>query len=181
MTGRGAGGAGGRRIAGRRQQQEGALEVLPRFLHCSRREAQAVSAELAPLEAPPHRTVITALPAAAAHPAEVQPSIRHPTAPAAPAAQVSACAPSTRVQSVELSAPTPAPRSDAQPLTADLRRLHVTVSKRFMEKLEAARDALSHSHLFHNDLAARRVYGDELMNRFSRCRSAGDPRPAPPR
>jgi len=27
-----------------------------------------------------------------------------------------------------------------------LRRLHVTVSKRFMEKLEAARDALSHSH-----------------------------------
>ena len=39
-----------------------------------------------------------------------------------------------------------APRSAAQPLTADLRRLHVTVSKRFMEKVEAARDALSHSH-----------------------------------
>ena len=38
------------------------------------------------------------------------------------------------------------PRAEAQPLTADLRRLHVTVSKRFMEKLEAARDALSHSH-----------------------------------
>jgi hypothetical protein len=38
------------------------------------------------------------------------------------------------------------PRSAAEPLTADLRRLHVTVSKRFTEKLEAARDALSHSH-----------------------------------
>jgi hypothetical protein len=56
------------------------------------------------------------------------------------------------VQSVELEvalAPAPAraaPRSAAAPLTADLRRLHVTVSKRFMEKLEAARDALSHSH-----------------------------------
>src|SRR5512145_2763757 len=90
--------------------------VLPRFLHCSRREAQAVSAELAPMEAPPHRTVVTALPA------EVQPAVLGSFTPAAPAAQVPACAPSTRVQSVELAAP--APRSDAQPLTADLRRLH---------------------------------------------------------
>lgn len=39
-----------------------------------------------------------------------------------------------------------APRALAEPLTADLRRLHVTVSKRFLEKLEGARDALSHSH-----------------------------------
>jgi hypothetical protein len=38
------------------------------------------------------------------------------------------------------------PRSAFEPLTADLRRLHVTVSKRFTEKLEAARNALSHSH-----------------------------------
>jgi hypothetical protein len=123
-------------------------EVLPRFLHCSRREAQVVSAELAPMETPPHRTVVTALPVVAARPteAEVQPLVLRSFTPAAPAAQVLACAPSTRVQSVELSAPTPAPRSDAQPLTADLRRLHVTVSKRFMKKLEAARDALSHSH-----------------------------------
>src|SRR5512145_1235863 len=47
-------------------------EVLPRFLHCSRREAQAVSAELAPMEAPPHRTVVTALPAVAARTPEVR-------------------------------------------------------------------------------------------------------------
>ncbi len=32
------------------------------------------------------------------------------------------------------------------PLTADLRRLHLTVSKRLLDKLDAARDALSHSH-----------------------------------
>jgi hypothetical protein len=43
-------------------------------------------------------------------------------------------------------APSPAPRSTTEPLTADLRRLHVTVSKRFLAKLDAARDALSHSH-----------------------------------
>jgi hypothetical protein len=36
-------------------------------------------------------------------------------------------------------------RDSAEPLTADLRRLHVTVSRRFLEKLEAARDALSHA------------------------------------
>jgi 5-methylcytosine-specific restriction endonuclease McrA len=33
----------------------------------------------------------------------------------------------------------------AEPLTADLRRLHVTVSRRFLSKLEAARAALSHA------------------------------------
>ncbi|MFL5299346.1 MAG: HNH endonuclease [Anaeromyxobacteraceae bacterium] len=35
-------------------------------------------------------------------------------------------------------------RDETEPLTADLRRLHVTVSRRFLEKLAAARDALSH-------------------------------------
>ena len=80
----------------------------------------------------------------------------------------SARAPVAAVQPIELGMPVPAapaapppvrmdppasapmarvpPRSTAEPLTANLRRLHVTVSKRFTEKLEAARDALSHSH-----------------------------------
>ncbi len=31
------------------------------------------------------------------------------------------------------------------PLTAELRRMHINLSKRFLEKLDAARDALSHS------------------------------------
>src|SRR6202521_4365657 len=44
-------------------------------------------------------------------------------------------------------APLPAARPDEiEPLTADLRRFHTTVSKRFLAKLAAARDALSHSH-----------------------------------
>jgi HNH endonuclease len=37
------------------------------------------------------------------------------------------------------------PRDSEQPLTAELSRLHVTVSRRFLAKLEAARDALSHA------------------------------------
>ena len=44
-------------------------------------------------------------------------------------------------------APLPAARPDeVDPLTGDLRRFHTTVSKRFLDKLAAARDALSHSH-----------------------------------
>jgi hypothetical protein len=40
----------------------------------------------------------------------------------------------------------PPPRDVVEPLTRDLRRLHVTVTREFEKKLEAARDALSHSH-----------------------------------
>jgi len=42
--------------------------------------------------------------------------------------------------------PASPPRTAVEPFTADLRRLHVTVSRRLMEKLAAARAALSHSH-----------------------------------
>jgi len=37
-------------------------------------------------------------------------------------------------------------RDATEPLTADLRRLHVTVSRRILAKLEEARSALCHSH-----------------------------------
>jgi hypothetical protein len=113
-------------------------EVLPRFFHRSRQEAKAVSAELCPMEAAPHRTVVTTLPVVASSRGEAVPQ--------------PALVPGRSVQPVELGvpavevAPRPVQRSAAEPLTAELRRLHVTVSKRFMEKLEAARDALSHSH-----------------------------------
>jgi hypothetical protein len=39
-----------------------------------------------------------------------------------------------------------APRDEVVPLTTELRRLHITVSRPFLDKREAARDALSHSH-----------------------------------
>jgi hypothetical protein len=41
--------------------------------------------------------------------------------------------------------PRPAPLDTAEPVTAELSRLHVTVSRRFLAKLEAARAALSHA------------------------------------
>src|SRR5574341_2163484 len=116
---------------------ENRLEVLPRFFHASKQEAKAIAAEIRPQEVVPRRELVTAVTLVAPRPLP-------PAEPPSPVRQTSA-----EVRPVELalaSPPPAAPRTVAEPLTADLRRLHVTVSKRFLEKLEAARDALSHSH-----------------------------------
>jgi hypothetical protein len=132
---------------------ENRQEVLPRFFNCSRQEAKAVSAEISPLQGAPHRTVVTAMTFAMPPSAEVvrasaegvqpvePPLIERPSPwPQGPAVAAS------RVSLGPEVVPPAAPRTVAEPLTAELRRLHVTVSKRFMDKLDAARDALSHSH-----------------------------------
>jgi 5-methylcytosine-specific restriction endonuclease McrA len=129
---------------------ENQAEVLPRFLRCSRQEAKVVAAELCPAEAVVTRTVVTAMavfpsrpPATAPVPVVVAP------VQAVQPVELDACvgpAQPSRAEPLALAPPATAQRSSAEPLTADLRRLHMTVSKRFMEKLEAARDALSHSH-----------------------------------
>ena len=136
-------------------------EVLPRFFHRSKSEAKAVSAALAPEPAPPRREVVTRLPAEVARSNAVQPaepvglmSLAALPAPATPNVQTGSYTSSPAnvgvtetVAAVQLPAPAPAPKRDgAEPLTAELRRLHVTVSSRFLEKLETARAALSHSH-----------------------------------
>jgi hypothetical protein len=119
--------------------------VLPRFFHASKMEAKAVAAEILPAEVVPRREVVTAV--AQARVAWVAPP---PALPAvAPAALEPVRQAGAEVRPDEpalLVAARAAPRMVAQPLTADAHRLHVTVSKRFLAKLEAARDALSHSH-----------------------------------
>jgi hypothetical protein len=138
-------------------------EVLPRFFHCSRREAAEVAAAIRPAEAPPRRDVVTALPmpahAALARPSAgttaLEPAAQPEGLPLAPVNPLPAVG--ARVQLVEpahakfpaspagqLGCPAPAPEV-VEPLTADLRRFHITVSSRFLEKLEAARDARSHA------------------------------------
>ncbi len=136
--------------------------VLPRFFHCSKQEARAVSAELAPDSQPVRRTVVTAVSpptltvVQGATPPQPQccPGTAgvEPNGEATPPAET----PSQTVRPGELHPPQsggpdrPAgapPRDTAEPLTADLRRLHITVSKRFLDKLEAARAVLSHSVL----------------------------------
>src|SRR5512138_2654769 len=123
---------------------ENRREVLPRFFELSRSEAKEITAELRPVEAPPHRDVVTRADAAAP-----------PLALASPAASdlgqllvQPANQPKEGVTVAEPTRATAAPRASVavEPLTAGESRVHVTVSRRFLKKLEAARDALSHSH-----------------------------------
>jgi hypothetical protein len=70
-----------------------------------------------------------------------------------------------------------------EPLTADLRRLHVTVSRRFLAKLDAARAALSHSHPDGNTEEILEVALDLLLAASARrkglvARPASEPRPS---
>jgi 5-methylcytosine-specific restriction endonuclease McrA len=125
---------------------ENRTEVLPRFFHTSKKEAKEVSAAIRPLEAAPHRLVVTA--------ARPEPAPRAVTVPAeveVAGGLFAAAAPRVRPAEphgaeLPMAAPPKPMPAKAEPLTADLRRLHMTVSKRFIEKLEAAKDALSHSH-----------------------------------
>jgi hypothetical protein len=132
--------------------EENREEVLPRFYGASSREAKELVAELLPREAPATRAVVTSLP-----PSSLPPSGSRPSAPQAglrlalPGAvpQAPNVVPPTQLRAHEVAFGGGAPAIERpaaiEPLTADLRRLHVTVSKRFLEKLDAARDGLSHS------------------------------------
>jgi hypothetical protein len=124
--------------------------VLPSFFGLSKREAQEVAAALGPVAAPPRREVVTAVRSAPAVATlaltpladsagisltvvlPVEPGVRAADHPAEPT-------PALPVR------PPPPPPSTSEPLTAALSRLHLTVSREFVAKLEAARDALSHS------------------------------------
>jgi hypothetical protein len=96
-------------------------EVLPRFFHRSKQEAKAVAVEIRPEEVIPRREVVTASPRAAPiHPGETRPGHTSLVVP-------------------------PAEKMQSEPLTPDLRRLHMTVSKQFLDKLDAARKGQGHA------------------------------------
>jgi len=124
-------------------------EVLPRFFHRSKSEAKAVSAALAPAEAPAKREVVTQVKPMRLE--ERRPSAIQPGQPVQPVELVRpdpGARTTARAEAVaHAPPPAPGPRRDGtEPLTAELHRLHVTVSNRFLEKLERAKAALSHSH-----------------------------------
>jgi hypothetical protein len=132
---------------------ENEAEVLPRFLGVSSRDAKEVVAAILPCPAPPRRDAVTVVRPLTPRPGETacalpigQPaaaeSPRALGVPGAPPAQ----APALQAQEVAATHPARERRDQVGPLTADLRRLGVTVSARFLRKLAAARDGLSHSH-----------------------------------
>jgi hypothetical protein len=123
--------------------------VLPRFLHTSKREAKEVLAELKPVQAPPVRDVVTSIPSAALTTAAGSRSVTVaafdlalPLLSGSPANLVDANAAST---SRGLSSQRDERRDVVEPLTADLRRLHLTVDRECLDLISTARDLLSHS------------------------------------
>jgi hypothetical protein len=164
--------------------EENRTEVLPRFFHRSRRQAAEVAVEIQPRPVP-LRTVVTAVspgPAARAfHLAEVDP-------PRAQAPELTlvcarpAGAPPPRAETPLPSTPPCAPRrASSKPLTAELSRLQVTVSRAFLKKLELARSALSHSHPGASDAEILEVGLDLVLIRQAKRRGlTAKPRKARP-
>jgi hypothetical protein len=93
------------------------------FFHRSKQEAKELLAELRPAAVVPRREVVTREPVTERiAPAKVQP-----------------------VERPDVGRLATAPRTVAvEPLTADLRRLHLTVSREFLELLEKAKAGESH-------------------------------------
>ncbi len=150
-----------------------AAAILPRFFHCSAREAKEIAAAIAPAAASPRQDLITKLravprtiptradlsaidavptpepkPIPGVQTSEPGPAARSSTrantdAPVIPEPDVSRMSESSAASALRLVAPPP--REEVRPLTAELRRLHVTVTKQWVAKLDAAKEALSHS------------------------------------
>jgi hypothetical protein len=123
---------------------ENEADTLPRFFGLSRREAEALAVSIKPVPAAPKRDVVTAV---RAPPASTPQDAR--TAPLPPAVTLE-LHPGEPVHEQDLRhapvAPArPAQRDAAEPLDAERSRLHVNVSRRFLEKLDRAKDALSHA------------------------------------
>jgi hypothetical protein len=117
---------------------ENRAEVLPRFLGRSKQEAKAVAVEIRPAEVVPRKEMVTALPLVSRAPVErVQ--------PVEPVRTVELSANELpKGLSLPICAP-PERRASVEPLTSDLRRLHMTVFEQFLEKLEAARKGQGHA------------------------------------
>jgi hypothetical protein len=96
-------------------------DVLPRFFYLSKQEAKAVAVEICPAAVVPRREVVTEVPRAEAfHLGE------------------------TPLDQFVQAAPQAIPMQ-SEPLTPNLQRLHMTVSKQFLDKLDAARKGQGHA------------------------------------
>jgi hypothetical protein len=123
--------------------EDNRTEVLPRFFTLSKGEAKEIVAAMLPSDTPPLRDSVTIVDAPASPPALFSelPRTRGfpenlPHASSRIPDEAPAVAPTALVR----------PTFAIEPVTADLRRLHITVSRRLLDKLAAAGDALSHSH-----------------------------------
>jgi hypothetical protein len=160
--------------------------VLPRFLGTSKQEAKEVAAAVDPVKAPPSRLVVSAIrPASGPSGAGTDRVLpEEPTHRQVAEADGAALARASVATHGAGGAPS-RERAQAEPLTAELRRLHVTVSRKFLDKLEAATAALSHSHRGAGAEEILEAGLDLLLDRAARrrglvVRPQQQPRPASP-
>jgi hypothetical protein len=104
---------------------ENSADVLPRFFYLSKQEAKAVAVEICPAAVVPRREVVTKVVAELSHAAPIHLDETPLTAPPAPVPEEQ--------------------RASFVPLTPNLQRLHMTVSKQFIDKLDAARKGQGHA------------------------------------
>jgi hypothetical protein len=109
---------------------ENSEDVLPRFFYLSKQEAKAVAVEICPAAVVPRREVVTEVGGGGggdggASRGSVSPGETPPHTQPAPAPAEE--------------------RASFVPLTPNLQRLHMTVSKQFIDKLEAARKGQGHA------------------------------------
>ena len=165
--------------------RENETEVLPRFFGCSSREAREVAAAILPAPNPPRRELLTAVSVAAPSPSAPAPASAVPlSVPVGglalqpmPAAG-SGGQPSPVSGAVRAHEPLPALPGrgsrgpvEVEPLTAELHRLHLTVSKRLLAKIEAARDGLSHTMPAASTEQVLEAGLDSLLERHARTRA----------
>jgi hypothetical protein len=117
---------------------ENRADVLPRFFGLSKQEAKAVAVEIRPAEVVPRKEMVTALPVVSRATA----GIVQPVEPSR-AVELGANEP-PKEASLPMFA-LPEREASVEPLTSDLRRLHMTVSKQFLDKLESARKGQGHA------------------------------------
>ncbi len=122
---------------------ENAAEVLPRFFGLSSREAALVAVEIRPARTIPEREVITAADTATSA-REVRGSIEPQASSDATPFRASEAV--RAASTVPPETATTSAQKTVEPLDAGRVRLHLTVSRKFLEKLQRTRDALSHSH-----------------------------------
>jgi 5-methylcytosine-specific restriction endonuclease McrA len=111
-------------------------EVLPRFFHLSKREARAVAVEILPAAVIPRREVVTGVES------DTSAAARR-NLPADPGS--SAALHPGEVGSTHPAGGSPASSMSSEPLDGELCRLHVTVSKKLLAKLDRARAGQSHA------------------------------------
>jgi len=168
--------------------EENRAEVLPRFFRMSKREARAVAVEIRPMSVIPHREVRAPLDGATSfHPGET--GLTHPLGGSAtpPAGSVPPTAPPPRPPVAPPPRPpvvpagSPMPTMSTEPLTAELCRLHLTVSKRFLAKLDGARAGESHARRGASSGDVLELGLDLLLERQARRRGETDRPQANPR